>query len=47
MPKIPKKDNPGRGDFKTLRDLLNYIIEEDEKEKAAKKAANIRNNGVS
>ncbi|CAG5121446.1 unnamed protein product [Candidula unifasciata] len=37
MPKIPKKDNPGRGDFTTIRDLFNYIIEEDEKEKRAKK----------
>ncbi|GFO03667.1 transmembrane protein 242 [Plakobranchus ocellatus] len=37
MPKIPKKENPGRSDFMTIRDLFNYIIEEDEKEKAAKK----------
>lgn len=37
LPPIPKKDNPGRGDFKTIRDLFNYLIEEDEKEKAKKK----------
>ncbi|BFZ10140.1 hypothetical protein BsWGS_13179 [Bradybaena similaris] len=37
MPTIPKKDNPGRGDFRTIRDLFNYIIEEDEKEKRTKK----------
>uniref|UniRef100_A0A0B7B3P3 Transmembrane protein 242 n=1 Tax=Arion vulgaris TaxID=1028688 RepID=A0A0B7B3P3_9EUPU len=39
LPKIPKKDNPGRGDFKTVRDLFNYLIEEDEKLKSAKKVA--------
>lgn len=36
LPSIPKKDNPGRGDFLTIRDLFNYIIEEDEKEKVKK-----------
>ncbi|XP_059139368.1 transmembrane protein 242-like [Physella acuta] len=38
LPTIPKSPNPGRSDFKTIRDLFNYIIEEDEKEKKAKKA---------
>ncbi|RUS86177.1 hypothetical protein EGW08_006071 [Elysia chlorotica] len=47
MPKIPKNDSPGRGDFKTLRDLLNFIIDEDEREKAAKKASKIGSNGIS
>ncbi|GFS16491.1 transmembrane protein 242 [Elysia marginata] len=47
MPKIPKKENPGRGDFKTLRDLLNFIIEEDEREKAAKKSSKLSSNGAS
>ncbi|KAK3734936.1 hypothetical protein RRG08_038960 [Elysia crispata] len=47
MPKIPKKENPGRGDFKTLRDLLNFIIEEDEREKTEKKASKLSSNGVS
>ncbi|XP_035825949.1 transmembrane protein 242 isoform X2 [Aplysia californica] len=41
LPTIPKKDNPGRGDFMTIRDLFNYIIEEDEKEKREKKAKEI------
>jgi hypothetical protein len=36
LPTIPKKDNPGRGDFTTIRDLFNYLIEEDEKKKAKK-----------
>jgi len=40
MPTIPKKDNPGRGEFMTIRDLFNYIIEEDEKAKKEKKANN-------
>lgn len=33
LPKIPKSENPGRSDFKNLRELLNYIIEESDKGK--------------
>ncbi|XP_015903600.2 transmembrane protein 242 isoform X2 [Parasteatoda tepidariorum] len=33
LPTIPKSENPGRSDFKNLRELLNYIISESEKEK--------------
>lgn len=47
MPKIPKKENPGRGDFRTLRDLLTFIIEEDEREKAVKKMSKLKNDGNS
>ncbi|PVD28450.1 hypothetical protein C0Q70_11038 [Pomacea canaliculata] len=38
LPRIPKKENPGRGDFRTLRELLEYIIEEDTKKKSAKES---------
>ncbi|KAK6986112.1 transmembrane protein 242 [Biomphalaria glabrata] len=37
LPTIPKKPEPGRSEFTTIRDLFNYIIEEDEKEKRTKK----------
>ncbi|CAL1273909.1 unnamed protein product [Larinioides sclopetarius] len=33
LPRIPKSENPGRSEFKNLRELLNYIIEEDKKGK--------------
>ncbi|XP_054718431.1 transmembrane protein 242-like [Uloborus diversus] len=33
LPTIPKSDNPGRSDFKNLRELLNYVVEESEKSK--------------
>ena len=40
MPKVSKKnDNPGRNEFATIRDLFNYIIDEDKIEKARKEAA--------
>ena len=38
LPKIPKKDNPGRGDFNSIRELFDYIIEEDNKKKGAKES---------
>ena len=38
MPRIPKKENPGRSDFKTVRELVEYIIEEDKKAKDDKKS---------
>jgi len=38
MPVIPKKENQGRQEFRTIRDVFNYIIDEDEKEKREKKA---------
>ncbi|KAL8562457.1 hypothetical protein ACOMHN_008601 [Nucella lapillus] len=38
LPKIPKKENPGREDFNTIRDLFEYIIEEDDKQKSSKKS---------
>ncbi|KAH9525594.1 hypothetical protein Btru_001783 [Bulinus truncatus] len=37
LPTIPKKPEPGRSEFATIRDLFNYIIEEDKKEKEAQK----------
>ncbi|GFQ87142.1 transmembrane protein 242 [Trichonephila clavata] len=33
LPRIPKSENPGRSDFKSVRELMNYIIDESEKEK--------------
>ncbi|GBM43239.1 Transmembrane protein 242 [Araneus ventricosus] len=33
LPRIPKSENPGRSEFKNLRELLNYVIEEDKKGK--------------
>ncbi|XP_035211812.1 transmembrane protein 242-like isoform X2 [Stegodyphus dumicola] len=33
LPEIPKTENPGRSDFKNLREFLNYIVEESEKSK--------------
>ena len=39
LPEIPKSENPkGRTEFSGLTDLLQYIIDEDEKEKAVKRA---------
>nr|KAG5711073.1 hypothetical protein BaRGS_013807 [Batillaria attramentaria] len=38
LPKIPKKDNPGRSEFKNLRELFEYIIEEDNKKKGTKES---------
>jgi hypothetical protein len=31
MPAVPKKESQGRSDFKTVRELVNYIIDEDKK----------------
>ena len=39
MPALPKKDNPGRSEFGSIRELVNYIIEEDEKAKKSKQAS--------
>lgn len=33
LPHIPRSENPGRSEFKNLRELLNYIIEESDKNK--------------
>jgi hypothetical protein len=33
MPKVPKSANPGKSDFKTVRELVNYVIESDKKGK--------------
>jgi hypothetical protein len=42
LPRVPKNDPPqGRTEFKNLTDLLQYIIDEDEKAKAEKKALKI------
>lgn len=38
MPIVPKKENRGREDFMTIRDLFDYIVGEDEKEKQRKKS---------
>jgi hypothetical protein len=40
MPKFPKKppEQQGKSDFKTVRELVNYIIDEDEKKKEGKKS---------
>ena len=40
MPALPKKENPGRSEFGSVRELVNYVIEEDEKAKKAKQASN-------
>ena len=34
MPKAPKKEQVGRTEFEGFRDLFDYIISEDEKQKA-------------
>ena len=34
MPKVPKKESSGRSDFKTVRELVNYLIDEDARKKA-------------
>ncbi|GIY13283.1 transmembrane protein 242 [Caerostris extrusa] len=33
LPNIPKSENPGRSDFKSVRELMNYLVEESEKGK--------------
>ena len=33
MPQIPKNQPQGKNDFKTIRELFEYIIDEDEKTK--------------
>ncbi|GFT42532.1 transmembrane protein 242 [Nephila pilipes] len=33
LPEIPKSENPGRSDFKSVRELMHYVIEESEKGK--------------
>ncbi|XP_003746860.1 transmembrane protein 242 [Galendromus occidentalis] len=33
LPRIPKSENPGRSDFESLRDFLQYCIDESEKSK--------------
>lgn len=35
LPSVPKNENPGKSDFKTIRELVQYITEEDEKKKIA------------
>lgn len=39
LPSIPKRpvEQQGRNDFKTVRELMTYYIEQDEKEKQKKK----------
>ena len=36
MPRVPKKENPGRSDFKSVRELVQFIVDEDEKAKKEK-----------
>ncbi|KAK7108211.1 hypothetical protein V1264_015987 [Littorina saxatilis] len=36
LPKLPKKESQGRQEFESIRDLLQYIIDEDEKKKSSK-----------
>ena len=36
LPKIPKKENPGRENFNSIRELFDYLIEEDNKKKGSK-----------
>ena len=33
LPSIPKKENQGKSDFKTIRKLVEYIKNEDQKKK--------------
>lgn len=33
MPTVPKKEGQGRSDFKTIREVVDYLLEEDEKKK--------------
>jgi len=37
LPAVPKHEPKGRSEFKSLRDLVNFLIEEDELKKARKK----------
>jgi len=47
LPRIPKNDPPiGRTEFKNLTDLLQYVIDEDEKSKAAKRESTANNSSV-
>ena len=36
MPTIPKNEPQGKSDFKTVREVFEYIIEEDKKAKQSK-----------
>ncbi|XP_041354792.1 transmembrane protein 242-like [Gigantopelta aegis] len=38
MPKIPKKESQGRSEFKTIRELFEYLSEEDRSVKDSKKS---------
>lgn len=40
MPKAPKKEQVGRTEFEGFRDLFDYIISEDEKQKQKAKGSN-------
>ena len=31
VPQVPKSENPGKSDFKTVRELVNYVIDSDNK----------------
>lgn len=42
MPALPKKENPGRSEFATVRELVNYIIEEDTKAKQKNDTSKIK-----
>ncbi len=33
MPTVPKNEPTGKSDFKTVRELVNYILDEDKKGK--------------
>lgn len=33
MPKVPKKENPGRSDFKTVKELVHFVLDEDKRAK--------------
>ena len=41
MPVLPKNKNPGRSDFDSVRELVNYIIDEDSKAKKQKEDSSI------
>ena len=38
MPQVPKDEPQGRNDFKTVREVFDYIISEDEKKKLERKS---------
>ena len=33
MPEVPKKEPQGRSDFKTIREIVDYLLAEDEKKR--------------